>query len=88
MDLELRVAYGLLQVPANALSQDAVVITEVRITPKDDGWLVMLKGERRGKKLIAWVHGPTWKEALRGTTTSLDSGHISWQTERPPPWRR
>lgn len=88
MDLEKRVAYGLMHVPANTLSQDGVELTEFRMIPTEDGWLVMLKGTRRGAKLIAFVHAPEWRDALRTTTTMLDSKHIPWRREKPPPWKR
>jgi len=88
MELERRVAYGLMHVPSNALSQDGVELTEFRLIPTDDGWLVMLKGTRRKKKLIAFVHAPTWRSALRSTTTALDSSHLTWRLETPPPWKR
>lgn len=88
VELERRVAYGLMHVPANALSQDGVILSEFRLIPTDDGWLVMLKGTRKGSKLVAFIHAPTWRDALRTTTTAVDSGHLSWRPERPPPWRR
>ncbi len=88
MDLEHRVAYGLMHIPANALSQDEVELTEFRLIPTDDGWLAMLKGTRRGRQLIAFVHTPTWRDTLRTTTTMLDSSHLPWRLETPPPWKR
>ncbi len=88
LELERRVAYGLMQIPGNALSQDGVALSEFRLIPTDYGWLVMLKGTRRKKKLIAFCHAATWREALRATTTMLDSGHMTWRLEEPPPWLR
>lgn len=88
MDLERRVAYGLMHVPANAFTQDDVDLSEFRVIPTDDGWLVMMKGTRRGRKLIAFHHAATWRAALRATTTMLDSGHTPWRLESPPPWLR
>lgn len=88
MDLEKRVAYGIMHIPANAFAQDKVEITQMRLTPDDDGWLVMLKGTRRGKRLVAFCHEGTWREALRTMTTMLDSGHAVWRVSKPPPWRR
>lgn len=88
MDLERRVAYGLMHLPANALSQDGVELTEFRLIPTDDGWLVILKGTRRGKKLVAFHHATEWRDALRTTTTMVDSSHTPWRLEEPPPWLR
>ncbi len=88
MDLERRVAYGLMHIPDNALAQDAVQLTEFRLIPTSEGWLAMLKGTRRGRKLIAFHHDATWRDALRSTTTLLDSGHTPWRLETPPPWLR
>ncbi len=86
MDLERRVAYGLLNLPANALSQDTVDLHEFRMIPREDGWLIMLKGKRGDRKLIAWIHGPTWGEALLAATTSVDSGHVPWRADDQSPW--
>jgi len=86
VDLERRVAYGLMHIPANALSQDLVTLTEFRMIPRDGGWLVMLKGTRRGKKLVAFIHGPTWRDAMRTATTSVDCGHAVWREDKPKPW--
>jgi hypothetical protein len=77
-----------MHIPANAQSQDGVELSEFRVIPVDDGWLVMLKGTRRGVRLIAFVHSPTWRGALRTTTTMLDSSHLPWRREEPPPWLR
>lgn len=87
MDLERRVAYGLMHIPNNAFSQDHVVLTEFRVIPREDGWLVMMKGTRRGNKLVSFLHAPTWRDALRTATTTLDSGHAVWREDRPPPMR-
>ena len=88
MELERRVAYGLTQLPANVESQDAVTLSEIRITPVSDGWLLMLKGTRKRRKLVAFVHGPTMGDVLRTASTMADSGHIPWRREKPPPWER
>lgn len=88
MDLERRVAYGLLNLPSASSSQDLVDLTELRVTPTDDGWLVMLKGTRRGKKLVCFFHDSSWAYVLRQAVTMLDSGHAVWRVEKPPPWKR
>jgi len=88
MDLNRRVAYGLMNVPANALSQDGVELTDMRVMKTTDGWLVMLKGTRRGKDLVTFFHEGTFQDALRQMTTSLDSRHAGWRIEKPPPWQK
>lgn len=77
-----------MHVPGNALSQDDVTLTELRIIPRDGGWLVMLKGTRKQRPLIAFVWAKEWRTALRTTTTMLDSGHMGWRVEEPPSWGR
>jgi len=86
MDLEHRIAYGLMHVPANTESQDRVTLTEFRMIPRDGGWLVMLKGTRGSRRLIAFVHAHSWEEALRTTTTMVDSGHLAWRVDHPRDW--
>lgn len=87
MDLERRIAYGLVNLVANAEAQDAVEITVLRMIPRDGGWLLMLKGTRKGRRLVAFTWAETFGAALRICATQVDSGHVDWRVEKPPAWK-
>lgn len=84
-DVEVRVAYGLFHAETNAFFLDGVVLTQMGMFKKDDGWLLLLKGTRGKRKLKAWLHAVTWRDALVLAATCLDSAHLNWQTDTPPP---
>lgn len=83
-DVEVRVAYSLLHAETLAYMLDGVTLTHWQIMARDDGYLVMFKGVRKGKKLIAFLDAPTWSDAMVISATTLDSGHVPWK--RPKPW--
>ncbi len=84
-DVEVRVAYSLFHAEANAFFLDGVVLTQLGMFKKDDGWLLLLKGTRKRKKLKAWLHARTWRDALVLAATCLDCSHITWTVDSPPP---
>lgn len=83
-DVEVRVAYSLFHAEVNAFFLDGVKLTQMSLFKKDDGWLLLLKGVRRGRKLKAWFVAPSFRDALVVATTSLDCAHVSWQADTPP----
>lgn len=84
-DVEVRVAYALLHAEALAFFLSGVRLTELRLMVRDHVHLVMLKGTRKGKKLIAFVPGNTWRDALTCCATSLDTNAVPWRDDKPPP---
>lgn len=84
-DVEVRVAYSLFHAETNAFFLDGVVLTQMGMFKKDDGWLLLLKGTRKKKKLKAWLHAPTWRDALVLAATCLDSCHLNWTIDAPLP---
>jgi hypothetical protein len=62
---------------------DDLVFTEFRVLSRDDGYLVMLKGTRLGKKKVAWFHAATYRDAMVLVATSIDSGHADWLLDKP-----
>lgn len=87
-DVEVRVAYSFIHAPTLAWTLDAVELTHFSMIKKSDGWLAMLKGERPKMTVVAFIHGPTYREALVEAVTMLDSGHVPWAESKPPPWQR
>lgn len=87
-DVEVRVAYCLVHAEALVFMLHGVRLTQFRITPRKDSVLVMLKGTRQGKKLVAWFSQPTWRSAVTLAATCMDSGHVDWLDDKPPPWQK
>lgn len=91
-DVEIRVAYSFIHLPNAVFLLDGVSLTDFSLMKREDGWLVMLKGTRRGVKKIAWLHAKTWKEAVTLAATATDSQHTPWADPKPPKrpagWRR
>lgn len=80
-DVEVRAAYGLYHLAANVEYLSRVELTTFALFKRDDGWLVMLKGQGPRRPMIAWLHAPTFKAALVLATTSVDSAHVEWRVE-------
>lgn len=87
-NLEERVSYGFINAPEKALKLANVELTHFSMIKKTDGWLVMLKGERPRMRVVAFIHGPTYREALVTAVTMLDSNHVPWRESKPPPWEQ
>ncbi len=85
-DVEVRVAYSLLHLPTLLSQLDDVALTEMRLTVRKQSILVMLKGVRKGRPLVAWFAQETWRDALTLVATCADSGHADWRVDKPPPW--
>lgn len=84
-DVEIRVAYGMFHAPTTAAMMDGVSLHHCWMSQVDDQWRVMLKGTRRGKPMVAFFYGPSWRDAIVLMVTSLDSGHAAWRTDTKPP---
>lgn len=78
LELEGRVAAGLLDMCKNAFWMYAVDVTGMFCFRTEDGWLAMVKGSRNGKRVVAYFNGPTYPAALELMITSIDSKHVSW----------
>lgn len=82
LELEGRVAAGLLDLCKNSFWMYAVEVTGMFCFRTDDGWLAMLKGVRTHKRVVAYFNGPTYATALELMVTSVDSKHVSWWPDR------
>jgi hypothetical protein len=86
-DLEVRVGYALTNVPVMAFMLDDVTIREVRLTEVEDGWRLMLKGDRSGKPVVAYTYGDTYRDTMVAGLTMLDTGKAYWDHDEYPPKR-
>ena len=86
-DPEVRLGYALRQAPALSSKVAGVRLRELRITEVDDGWRVMLKGDRGKKPLVAYIFSETYIDALVIAMTSLDIGRLTWHHDEYPPKR-
>lgn len=84
-DVEVRVAYSVFHAEANALHVGGVLLTQLSMFKRDDGWLLLLKGTRGERKLKSWIHAETFRGALTLAATSLDCAHVTWSTDHPRP---
>lgn len=82
---ENRVAAALLDLVKNTYFMDAVVITEVRIAKREEGWLVMVKGDRGGRHLVAFYSARTYDAAVIEASTTADCGKATWLPDKWPP---
>lgn len=82
---ENRIAAALLDLVKNTFFMDAVLITEVRIAKKEDGWLVMVKGDRGGRHLVAFYPAQTYDAAMIEAATSADCQKTAWYQDKWPP---
>lgn len=84
-DLEVRVAYSLRHGPALCSFLAGLELTQMSLFKREDGWLVMLKGERPGKQRVAFLNASTFEGALVLAATALDSGNVPWKVDVPWP---
>lgn len=84
-DLEVRVAYSLRQGEALCWFLAGLELTQMSIFKQEDGWLVMLKGERPGAKRVAFLNASTFEGALVLAATAMDSGNVPWKLDTPRP---
>jgi len=84
-DREVRLAYGLVHLPAVAHFLDGVELQEMRLTLVEEGYRVMLKGKRGNQPKVAFLYANSWKDALILVATTLDSGHSVWWDDKYPP---
>lgn len=80
-DLEVRVGYSVVHAQANSYYLAGVVLSELRLAQGKRGCYVMLRGKRRGKKLVAFMHGATWRDALVIAATALDTNRVPWNLD-------
>lgn len=86
-NLEERFGYALKHAPAYAERKEGVRLRELRVTEVEDGWRAMLKGDRRGKPVVAYFYAPAFSDVLVQCLTSLDSHYCSWHHDEYPPRR-
>lgn len=60
-----------------------VELREFKIMVRDGGFLVVLKGRRHGKPVVAFFNADTWQAAIALAVTSLDVGYVGWRPEKP-----
>lgn len=82
-DVEVRVAYGLLHLDTVVHFLHGIELTAFALWKKEDEWVVMLKGQGPRKPMIAWLHAPTFKDALVMAATACDSSHVDWAVAKP-----
>lgn len=87
LQLEMRVAAGMMDLCKDAFMTDAVDVYQVRLTRVPGGWLGMVKGERRGTKLVAWFNCETYTDVLREMSTQIEAGYVFWRLNKPSPWK-
>lgn len=86
-ELQRRIAICLLDLEKELLYKDGVQLHQFRMTKKEDAWLLMLKGDRKGRRLIAFVAADSFAATLIEGVTSSDCGYIRWRDDRPT-WER
>ena len=80
-DVEVRVAYSLLNLESNVHYHDNVILTQFRVSKTKEGWYVMLKGTRRGKKLVAFLGADDYRDAVTIAATSTDCQYVPWSAD-------
>lgn len=68
----------------NAAYMHAVDVTEMRVMRREDGWLLMLKGERRGEQLVSFMNAARFSDALVFAATAADCGYLTWYVDKYP----
>ncbi len=86
-DLDLRVGYGLANMPGTARKTSGLAFREFRITEVEDGWLAMVKGDKGRRPVVAFAYAETYRDALLLGLTLLDTGRCWWQDDDYPPKR-
>lgn len=84
-DVEVRVAYALRHGEVLCSFLAGVELTQLTLFKQEDGWLLMLKGERGKKKLVAFLNATTYSDALVMAATTMDTNRTPWRPDRPPP---
>ena len=85
--MDLRVGYGLANLPATVLEEGLVRLRELRITEVEEGWLAMVKGDKGKRPVVAYAFANTYREALTLAITLQDTGQASWDSDDYPPKR-
>jgi len=86
-EVDVRTGLSVLDLVKTLAYMDAVELEQLRITKKEDGWLLMLKGTFRNQKRIAFVSARRFEDVLQQAVTSADCGYLHWKEDRPP-WER
>ena len=84
-DVEVRVAYSLRHGETLCRFLSGVELTQLTFFKKPEGWLLMLKGTRGKKKLVAFLMAFTFADALVMAATTMDTGKVPWGPDNPPP---
>lgn len=64
---------------------DGMVMDQLIVKANEDGWLVMVKAHRNGRRRVAFVSGSTFAEALELAADFAARGILTWQPDRWPP---
>lgn len=60
------------------------VLTGVNFKKDDDGWLVVVKVDYKGRPLVAFARGPTFAEALVLLALQLATEGFRWRDDKYP----
>lgn len=81
----VRVARGLGNLHTVCYVHEGVTLQELRISWIGSTWRLMLKGKRRRRPVVAYFYADEWWDLLVVAVTSVDSGHVGWDTDTYPP---
>lgn len=83
-DVEVRIAYGFVNAPDLVRHLDGVDMTAFWVTVEDRGWRLTVKGNRRGKHVVAYFHAGDFRDLLAIGVTSLDTSRAMWWPDSRP----
>lgn len=65
--------------------RNGVFVYDVRLKRTDTGWLAILKAQREGDFLVAFVGGAGFHQALFNVGTAVDDSGLAWHVDKWPP---
>lgn len=68
--------------------QFAVRVTNLSFVAQDTGWLSITKGEKNGKRVVAFVGADSLTECLEWTAYFANMGQLDFREDKKPPWER
>ena len=74
LDMALNVGY-----------MDGMVLDQLIVKVNEDGWLVLVKAHRNGRRRVAFVGGASFSEALELAADFAEKGILTWQKDSWPP---
>lgn len=83
-DLEVRVAYALVHIPTLLRFLADITLTAFWITAEEGGWRLTIKGIRRKKPVVAYLHVEAFRDLMGAAATSADSNTLRWWPDKHP----